>query len=226
MNVYLSTYDKIFRRLSEMLFRNLMLINFCLLRSVGHRIWVKRGLSGTLWILIPVLIKAEAVWSQQLKSWSNLFSCEHWGWPGCHHWRLHLPKACAEQGETAEETIILQMLVEVLPLLSLRFWRRCGAPTCHPARLRCCVFVGVLLLRKYWLKLWWIYCPLKAMRLQVQKQAPELRCCLLKIVDFLETQALLVDVYWPRSPWTPATCVTDGRLSKLLKDAVTSDLVT
>ena len=48
MNVYLSTYDKIFRRLSEMLFRTLLLINFYLLRSVGHRVWVKRGLSGTL----------------------------------------------------------------------------------------------------------------------------------------------------------------------------------
>lgn len=87
MNVYLSTYHKIFRRLSEMLFTNLMLINFCLLRSVGHRIGVKRGLSGTLWILIPVLIKAEAIWSQQLKPWSNLF-CECWDSPGCHQWGL------------------------------------------------------------------------------------------------------------------------------------------
>lgn len=59
MSVCLSTYDKIFTRLSEMLFRNLMLISFCFLGSVGHRIWVKRGLAGTLWILIPVLLKAD-----------------------------------------------------------------------------------------------------------------------------------------------------------------------
>lgn len=48
MNVDLSAYDKIFRRLSEMLFRNLMLINFCLLSFVSHRIWEKRSFSGTL----------------------------------------------------------------------------------------------------------------------------------------------------------------------------------
>lgn len=92
----------------------------------------------------------------------------------------------------AEETIILQTLVDVLPLLclSLRFWRRCCAPACQPAGLWCCVFIGILLLHKYWLKLWWIYCPLKAVRLWVQKQAPELPCCLLKMVEFSRNPSL------------------------------------
>lgn len=84
-----------------MLFRSLMLINFCLLRSVGHRIWVKRDLSGTLWIL-PVISKAEAVWSQQLKSRSKVFSCEHWYCPGCHQCGLQsAPQGmCIAQGDS------------------------------------------------------------------------------------------------------------------------------
>jgi len=227
MNVYLSTYDKIFRRLSEMLFRTLLLINFYLLRSVGHRVWVKRGLSGTLWILIAVHVKAKAVWSQQLKSWSDLFSCEHWDWPGCHHCGLQAaPQGmCGARGGSGGDHR-LAALVDVLPLFCLGFWRRCHAPTCLAEGLWHCVFTGILLFYKYWLKLWWIYRILKAVRLPVWKQAPELHCCLLKIVDLLEVQALLVALYRPRSTRTPATCITNGRLSKLLKDAVRSDLVT
>lgn len=52
-----------------------------------------------------------------------------------------LPKACVEQGETAEQTIILKNVG--------LFWPQAGVgrsvtPSCHPAELWSCVFTGVL----------------------------------------------------------------------------------
>lgn len=138
--------------------------------------------------------------------------------------KKNLPKPCAENRETAKELVIFKPLADIFPLLSLSscFGRRCCAPACHPAGL--------------WHYLLAFFCSVNTgkscddsivhLRQWESKSRSRLQCCLLKIVGFLKMQALLVDMYWLRFTWTPATYITDGRLSKLLEDAVRSDLVT
>lgn len=132
----------------------------------------------------------------------------------------HVQKT-GRQRRSSSSLNLWQIFFHCFPSASC-FGRRCCAPACHPAGL--------------WHYLLAFFCSVNTgkscddsivhLRQWESKSRSRLQCCLLKIVGFLKMQALLVDMYWPRFTWTPATYITDGRLSKLLEDAVRSDLVT
>lgn len=113
----------------------------CCVQFNGGRRWLcfLRGCPVcSLWVLIPVFIKAEAVWSQQLKSWWHLFPQELWSWCGCSWWCLQktakaMCRGRGRQWRSLSSCKVWQIFCHCFSSASGS--RRCCAHTCHPTGL-------------------------------------------------------------------------------------------